>query len=198
MALAHTDAWRTEDTVTRSRDPQFPGLWQLIREDWQAHGRDWTKPGFRAVAIHRFGVWRMSIRPKLLRAPLSVFYRSLYRRVRNHYGIDLPYSAKLGRRVIIEHCGAIVIHGSCVIGDDCIIRQGVTMGMRSIDRPFDVPELGARVDVGAGAKILGKVHVGDKVQIGANAVVLNDLPAGAIAVGIPARLVALDEERRSW
>jgi serine acetyltransferase len=198
MALARTDAWRFEHTVTRSRNPRFPGLWQLIREDWQAHGRDWTKPGFRAIAIHRFGVWRMRLRPKLLRAPFSVLYRCLYRRIRNHYGIDLPYSAKLGRRVIIEHCGAIVIHGNCIIGDECIIRQGVTMGMRSMDRPLEVPELGARVDVGAGAKILGKVRIEDRVQIGANAVVLADLPAGSIAVGIPARLVSLDQEARAW
>lgn len=167
-----------------------PGLWQLIKEDWEAHGRDWTKPGFRATAIHRFGVWRMQVQPKLLRAPFSVLYRSFYRRVRNNYGIDLPYTVQLGRRVIIEHCGAIVIHGNTRIGDDCIIRQGVTIGIRSLDRPLDAPELGARVDIGAGAKILGKVRIGDRVQIGANAVVLQDLPSGVTAVGIPARIIA--------
>ena len=118
-------------------NPPRPGLWQVIREDWQAHGRDWTKPGFRAVAIYRFGVWRMTLRGKLLRAPFSLLYRFLYRRVRNHYGIDLPYSVQLGRRVIIEHCGAIVIHGNTRIGDDCIVRQGVTIGIRSTDRPLD-------------------------------------------------------------
>ena len=169
------------------------GLWGQIREDWQAHGRDWTKPGFRAVAVHRFGVWRMGIRPKLLRAPFSLLYRRFYRRVRNHYGIDLPYTVSLGRRVVFEHCGAIVIHGNAAIGDECIVRQGVTIGLRSTDRLLDVPQLGARVDIGAGAKILGKVRVGDGVQIGANAVVLRDLPAGAIAVGIPARVIALAE-----
>jgi serine O-acetyltransferase len=170
-----------------------PGPWQLIREDWEAHGRDWTKPGFRAIAIHRFGVWRMKLRPKALRAPFSMIYLWLYRRARNHYGIDLPYTVQLGRRVVIEHCGAIVIHGKVRIGDDCIVRQGVTIGIRSTDRPWDVPELGARVDVGAGAKILGKIRIGDRVQIGANAVVLQDLPAGAIAVGIPARIISLVE-----
>jgi serine acetyltransferase len=173
-----------------SPDAGSPGLWQNIREDWVAHGRDWTKPGFRAVAIHRLGVWRMRIGPKLLRAPIGVFYRMLYRYSRNHYGIDLPYSVQLGRRVIVEHCGAIVIHGKAAIGDDCVIRQGVTIGMRSVSRPLDAPALGARVDVGAGAKILGKIRVGDDAQIGANAVVLDDIPSGAIAVGIPARIIS--------
>ena len=83
------------------------GLWQQIKEDWNAHGRDWTKPGFRAVAVQRFGVWRMQVEPKLLRAPLSILYRSLYRKVRNTYGIDVPYTVKLGRRVVIEHQSAI-------------------------------------------------------------------------------------------
>ncbi|NMF61498.1 serine acetyltransferase [Brasilonema octagenarum UFV-E1] len=165
------------------------GLWQLIKEDWIAHGRDWTKPGFRAVAIHRFGVWRMKIKPLLLRAPLSILYRMLFRKVRNHYGIELPYSVELGRRVIVEHQGAIVIHGDCSIGDECIIRQGVTLGNRYLDRPLDAPKLGKRVNVGAGAKIFGNVSIGDNASIGANAVVLSDVPAGATAVGIPARII---------
>jgi serine O-acetyltransferase len=172
-----------------------PGLWEQIREDWLAHGRDWTKPGFRAVAIYRFGVWRMNIEPKFLRAPLSILYRCLYRRVRNLYGIDLPCTTKLGRRVIIEHQSCIIIHGDCVIGDDCVIRQGVTMGNRYLDRPFDAPKLGARVNVGAGAKILGNVVIGDDVNIGANAVVLCDVPAGHTAVGIPAKIKPFAREQ---
>ncbi len=164
-------------------------LWQQIREDWQAHGRDWTKPGFRAVAVYRFGVWRMQIKPKLLRAPFSLLYRSLYRKIRNGYGIDLPYTVKLGRRVVIEHQNGIIIHGFSVIGDDCIIRQGVTLGNRYLDRPDDAPKLGARVNVGAGAKILGDVTIGDDASIGANAVVLSDVPNGQTAVGIPAKLL---------
>ncbi|WP_017719087.1 serine O-acetyltransferase [Kamptonema formosum] len=164
-------------------------LWEQIKEDWVSHGCDWTKPGFRAVAIQRFGVWRMGIQPKLLRAPFSILYRALYRKVRNVYGIDLPYTVQLGCRVIVEHQGAIVIHGNCCIGDDSIIRQGVTLGNRYLDRPFDAPKLGARVNVGAGAKILGNVTIGDDANIGANAVVLSDIPAGHSAVGIPAKIV---------
>ncbi|MBE9035696.1 serine O-acetyltransferase [aff. Roholtiella sp. LEGE 12411] len=164
-------------------------LWQQIKEDWIAHGRDWTKPGFRAVAIQRFGVWRMKIQPKLLRAPFSILYRMLFRKVRNTYGIELPYTVQLGRRVIIEHQGAIVIHGNCLIGDDCIIRQGVTLGNRYLNRPFDAPNLGKRVNVGAGAKIFGNVTIGDGANIGANAVVLCDVPVRATAVGIPAKII---------
>jgi len=165
------------------------GLWQQIKEDWEAHGRDWTKPGFRAVAVQRFGVWRMAIQPKLLRAPFSILYRALYRKIRNGYGIDLPYTVKLGRRVVIEHHGAIIIHGYCFIGDDCIIRQGVTLGNRYLERPLEAPKLGDRVNVGAGAKILVNVSIGDDVNIGANAVVLSDIPSGKTAVGIPAKII---------
>jgi len=181
-----------QNLITSENQVETPalGLWQQIQEDWIAHGRDWTKPGFRAVAVQRFGVWRMKVEPKLLRAPLSILYRSLYRKIRNTYGIDLPYSVKLGRRVVIEHQSAIIIHGSCKIGDDCIIRQGVTLGNRYLEKPLESPQLGDRVNVGAGAKILGKVNLGDDVNIGANAVVLSDVPAGKTAVGIPAKILA--------
>lgn len=165
------------------------GLWAQIREDYQAHRRDWTRPGFRAVAVHRFGVWRMSVRSKLLRAPLSLLYRAMYRRVRNVYGIELPYSAALGRRVIFEHQSGIVIHGNSRIGDDCVIRQNVTLGIRRENELAAAPTLGRGVSVGAGAVILGGVTIGDGAQIGANAVVVKDVPAGATAVGVPAKLL---------
>lgn len=166
------------------------GLWEQIKEDWIAHQRDWTKPGFRAVAVYRFGVWRMKIQPKLLRAPFSFLYMALYRKIRNGYGIDLPHTVNLGRRVIIEHQSGIIIHGYATIGDDCIIRQGVTLGNRYLDRPLEAPKLGKRVNVGAGAKILGNVTIGDDVNIGANAVVLSDIPSGKTVVGIPVKIIS--------
>ena len=143
--------------------------------------------------MHRFGNFRMRI-PFLLRVPLSVVYWSSYRFIRNHYGIELPYSVKLGRQVVIEHQGAIVIHGDSVIGDGCIIRQGVTLGNRRLNEPFDAPVLGKRVNVGAGAKILGKVEIGDDAAIGANSVVLSDVPSGRIAIGIPAKVLPNRDE----
>ncbi|MGV6859286.1 MAG: serine O-acetyltransferase [bacterium] len=164
------------------------GLLALIREDWKAHGEDWTKPGFRAMAIYRFGVWRMGIRSKWLRAPLSLLYRAMFRRARNVWGIELPYSAKVGRRVVIEHQGGIVIHGNAEIGDDSIVRQGVTIGNRNLSDPFAAPVIGAFVNIGAGAVLAGDINVGDNAVIGANAVVLEDVPEGALAVGVPARI----------
>lgn len=165
------------------------GFFELVREDYARHQRDWTRPGFRAMFAYRLGVWRMRIRSKLIRFPFSFLYRRLFIRVRNRYGIELPYSAKLGRRVVIEHQGAIVIHGNTVIGNDCYIRQGCTLGNKTLDAVFDAPILGNNVNVGAGAKILGKVTVGDGASIGANAVVVKDVPAGATAVGIPAKIL---------
>jgi N-acetylglucosaminyl-diphospho-decaprenol L-rhamnosyltransferase len=157
-------------------------------EDYRVHRRDLSTPGFRALAVHRFGNYRMHVR-KPWRLPLSLLYQQLYERCRNLYGIELPFSAKIGRRVRIEHQSGIVIHGCATIGDDCIIRQGVTLGNRHNTSPFDAPVLGHRVNVGAGAKLLGNIHIGDDASIGANSVVLHDVPAGGTAVGIPARVL---------
>jgi len=161
-------------------------LLQYWAEDLQAHERDLTRPGFLALAVHRFGNYRMHVR-RPWRIGLTAVYRTLYRYVRNHYGVELPFTAKIGRRVIIEHQGAIVIHGCSVVGDESIIRQGVTLGNRHTQAPFDAPVLGKRVNVGAGAKLLGRVQIGDGANIGANSVVLHDVPAGSTAVGIPAK-----------
>ena len=178
-------------------DSDVQGVLERIMEDWEAHGRDPFSPGFRAMVVYRFGVWRMGVSPRLLRAPLSVLYRALYRHIRDRYGIELPYSAKVGRRVVFEHQNGIVIHGDAEIGDDCVIRHGVTLGNRRADRPFDAPRLGKRVNVGAGAKILGRVEIGDDAQVGANAVVCDDVPSGAIAVGVPAKILGLRDPENS-
>jgi serine O-acetyltransferase len=170
-------------------DVSKPGLWDLLREDYEAHGREWSRPGFQALAVYRFGRWRMGVEPRPLRMPLSAAYKAMFVFVRNVYGIELPYTAEVGRRVVFEHQHGIVVHGGTVIGDDCIIRQGVTLGIRSMEDLTAAPVLGDGVNVGAGAKIIGKVSVGDGAAIGANAVVLADVPARALAVGIPARVV---------
>jgi len=162
-----------------------PGLFALIQEDWVAHGRDWTKPGFRTLATYRFGVWRMGVRQPL-RAPLSILYRMAFRHCRNVYGIELPYSASVGHHVVIEHQGGIVVHGASVIGDRCIIRQNCTLGIRRMDGLDDAPILEEGVQLGAGSVVLGRITLGKGALIGANSVVLKDVPAGAIAIGIPA------------
>ncbi len=161
-------------------------LWRQIAADWRAHGCDWTKPGFRAVAVHRFGVWRMGIRPKLLRAPFSVLYRMMFRHCRNRYGIELPSSVQLGAGVVIEHQGAIVVHGACVIGDRCIIRQGCTLGLRHLADLTAAPVLEDEVELGAGAVVLGRIRLGRGARVGAHAVVLDDVAPGTTVWGIPA------------
>ena len=167
---------------------RFRELRALVREDWLANGSDSTRPGFRTLAVYRFGVWRMGVRSRVLRWPLSALYRRGFHHCRNVYGIELPYTAKVGRRVVIEHQGGIVIHGDVTIGDACIIRQNCTLGLRRVDRPGDVPTLEPRVSLGAGAVVLGAVTIGADAAIGANAVVLCDVPAGALAIGVPATI----------
>ena len=126
------------------------GLWQIIAEDYDANGRDWTRPWFRTLAVYRFGVWRMGIRNPIRRKLASFIYRIGFRRCRNVYGIELRYSAQIGRRVVIEHQGGIVIHGTTIIGDGTIIRQGCTFGIRSLDRLDEAPKIGRDVNIGAG------------------------------------------------
>jgi serine O-acetyltransferase len=162
-------------------------MFTLIREDFQAHGRDPWRQGLWAMAVFRFGRWRYRVRPAALRKPLSLAYRLLKLAVQITTGIDLPCETRVGRRLVIEHFGGIVVSGDTVIGDDVRLRQGVTLGLRRTGLP-GAPVIGHRVDIGAGAKILGPVHIGDDAVIGANAVVLCDVPAGALAVGIPARI----------
>lgn len=146
--------------------------------------------GFWALQIYRFGHLRYSFSSRPIRIILGVLHFPLYKAAEIFCGATIGVAARIGRRLIIEHSGAIVIHGNAVIGDDCIIRQGVTIGNRRLDAPFDAPILGSRVNVGAGAKILGAVRVGDDAQIGANAVVIRDVPPGSIAIGVPARIIS--------
>ena len=102
-------------------------------------------------------------------------------------GIELPPTVEIGPRLRIWHGGNIVINPGVVIGADCVLRQGVTIGNREIDGP--VPRIGSGVNIGAYAQILGGITIGDGANIGAMAVVLQDVPAGATAVGVPARII---------
>lgn len=145
--------------------------------------------GFWALQAYRFGHLRYRFQSRLIRIPLGILHLILAKIMEMHSGITIGVSAEIGRRLTIEHSGAIVIHGNAQIGDDCIIRQGVTIGNRKMDDPLSAPVIGHRVNIGAGAKILGRVHIGDDAEIGANAVVIHDVPAGATAVGVPARVV---------
>ena len=100
-------------------------------------------------------------------------------------GCDIPLTTRIGGGLLIPHPNGIVIHPEVSIGPNCLLLQQVTLGTTGTG----IPILGGHVDVGAGAKVLGGVHLGDHCVIGANAVVIEDVPTGATAVGVPARVV---------
>jgi serine O-acetyltransferase len=159
-----------------------------LREDWQTYEHDLARQGLWVMAVYRFGRWRYDLRPRLLRLPFSFLYKILKLWSQILTGIDLPCEAVVGRRFRIEHFGGIIISGDAVFGDDVVIRNGVTVGLRRTG-VRGAPVIGNRVDIGAGAKVLGAIRIGDDVAIGANAVVLEDVPPNSIAVGIPARII---------
>ncbi|HEU4457563.1 MAG TPA: serine acetyltransferase [Methylibium sp.] len=179
--------------ITRTPPPSTlslhaePGLWALIREDLANHGGRWGAQGFWALAVHRFGTWRYRIRSPLLRKPLSALYKLLFKLVQIAAGIELPCEAKVGRGVVIDHFGGIIVSGYAVIGDGVRLRQGVSIGLAHCEEPC-APVIGKHVEIGAGAKLMGRITIGDHAMIGANAVVLKDVPAHHLAIGVPARI----------
>jgi serine O-acetyltransferase len=170
-------------------NPRGIGLTALLAEDFRTHGSSLLAPGFWALAAHRFGNWRMGIRSRALRAPLSLAYGIAHQGMIAMFGIDLPYNAKLGRRLRIDHHGAVFV-GSREIGDDVRIRHAVTIGLRRrTDRV--APTIGSRVEIGPNACIVGDIHVGDESYICANTVLAQDVPKGATVLGVPGRVVDL-------
>lgn len=158
-------------------------------DDLSVYRENILAQGFWALQIYRFGHFRYKFKSRIIRLPLAVLHIILTKIAEVFFGITIGVEAKIGKRLIIEHFGSIVIHGKTVIGNDCIVRQGVTIGNKTMDRPYDAPTLGDNVNVGAGAKILGKVTIGSNVDIGANAVVIKDIPDNYLAVGVPAKLI---------
>ena len=142
--------------------------------------------GLHAVWLHRISHFLWSVGLKWIARVLSMFSRFLT-------GIEIHPGAKIGRRVFLDHGLGIVIGETTDIGDDCTIYQGVTLGGTSLYKGVKRhPTLGKGVVVSAGAKVLGGFTVGDGARIGSNAVVLKEIPAGATAVGIPARILHPD------
>ncbi|GAA2523548.1 serine O-acetyltransferase EpsC [Rarobacter incanus] len=138
-------------------------------------------PGLHAVWGHRVAhaLWR---RPggRLVGRLVSQLNRTLT-------GVEIHPGARIGRRLFIDHGMGVVIGETAQIGDDVVLFHGVTLGGRSMSRGKRHPTLGDCVVVGSGAKILGPVWIGDGSQIGANAVVVKDVPAGTVAIGVPAK-----------
>jgi serine O-acetyltransferase len=163
-----------------------------LKEDWRTYEGDIWRQGLWVMWVYRFGRWRYQIRPGWLRKPFSLLYKILRTGCQMTTGIELPCETRVGRRLRIEHFGGIIVSGDAVIGDDVVLRHGVTLGLKRTNER-GAPRIGNRVDIGAGAKILGPVTIGDDAVIGANAVVLRDVPPGALAVGIPARIVTREK-----
>ncbi len=160
------------------RDPAARNVWEVIT----------CYPGFHALLMHRFahGLWR---------AKLFWLGRLVSHIARWLTGIEIHPGATIGRRFFIDHGMGVVIGETAEIGDDVTLYHGVTLGGTSWKEGKRHPTLDNGVVVGAGAKILGPITVGARAKVGCNAVVVKDVPEGATAVGIPARI--LDQEKKA-
>jgi serine O-acetyltransferase len=155
------------------RDPAARSVWEVLT----------CYPGVHALFLHRLAHW-------LWRHGLQWAARFISYWTRWLTGIEIHPGATIGRRVFIDHGMGVVIGETAEVGDDCTIYQGVTLGGTSLYRGAKRhPTLGTRVVVGAGAQVLGGFTVGDGARVGSNAVVVKPVPAGATAVGNPARVI---------
>jgi serine O-acetyltransferase len=161
------------------RDPAARTTWEVLT----------CYPGLHAILIHRFAHWLWCHRVRWIGRFVSHIGRFLT-------GIEIHPGATLGRRLFIDHGMGVVIGETAEVGDDCTLYHGVTLGGTTWNRGKRHPSLGNGVVIGAGAKLLGPISIGDRARIGSNAVVVKDVPAGATAVGIPARII-LDEQDKS-
>jgi serine O-acetyltransferase len=152
-----------------------------------------TYPGVHALMFHRFAhaLWNAGLR--WLARTVSALGRWLT-------GIEIHPGARIGRRFFIDHGMGVVIGETAEIGDDCTLYHGVTLGGTSWEKGKRHPTLSNNVVVGAGAKVLGPIILGDGARVGSNAVVVKDVPADATVVGVPGRVVGAKvlgaEERR--
>lgn len=160
-------------------------MFSNIRRDLRNYEGDWAAQGFWVLLVYRFGRWRYGVRPALFRKFCSVVYKVLYKLIQIITGVELPCEVVIGDNFLIDHFGGIVVSGYARFGDNCRIRNGVVVGLRRVHEPC-APTIGDNVDIGSGAKILGSIRVGNNVVIGANAVVLVDVPDNSLAVGVPA------------
>ena len=138
--------------------------------------REWS---IYAVAVYRFGQWNDTRRGPLKRV-LTQAYWAAHRVVMAVTHIEIPKEARIGAGLRIHHTGPVVVHPASVVGEDCTIRQGVTIGERRTGG--GAPRLGSAVELGAYAQVLGAVTLGDRVKVGALALVLDDVPDDGVAV----------------
>ena len=165
----------------------------MIDLAWEADLRRYPRrPWFKEQSIYAIAVYRWGRRldqraGHWTTRVLMPFYWLSYRLVETLTGISLPKSVEVGPGLRIWHFGNIFVHPDVVLGANCTLRQGVTLGNRHDDGP--VPRLGDDVELGAYAQVLGGVRIGRGAKVGAMAVVLQDVPDGGVAVGNPARIL---------
>jgi len=151
-------------------------------------------PGVQAIIAHRFLHWWWDKSAKLgpLKNPIRFSTRFTAYIVRSITGIEIHPAAKLGAQFFIDHGMGVVIGETAVVGDNVTIYQGVTLGGTSTKKEKRHPTLGSNIVIGAGAQVLGNITVGNYVQIGANSVVVRDVPPYSTVVGIPGRIVKMN------
>jgi len=159
------------------RDPAARSTWEVLT----------CYPGFHALTLHRVSHWLWGRGLRWLARLFSHFTRWVT-------GIEIHPGATIGQRVFIDHGMGVVIGETAVIGDDCTLYHGVTLGGTSWNKGKRHPTLEAGVVIGAGAKVLGPITIGAGAKIGSNAVVVREVPPGATAVGIPARIIVPGQE----
>ena len=172
-----------------------------LREDLEnAHNHDPAARGDIENALVYSGlhaIWSHRVAHRLWASPrLRGVARVLTQITRFLTGIEIHPGATIGRRFFIDHGMGVVIGETAEIGDDVMLYHGVTLGGRSLDQGKRHPTVGNRVTIGAGAKVLGPLLIGDDSAIGANAVVTHDVPADSIATGIPAVVRARTDKQR--
>jgi len=169
---------RSDIACVFERDPAARSTWEVLT----------CYPGFHALQLHRLAhaLWRRGF---------CWMGRALSHFSRLATGIEIHPGACIGKCVFIDHGMGVVIGETAVIGDGCTLYHGVTLGGTSWQKGKRHPSLGEGVVVGAGAKLLGPIHIGDDARIGSNAVVVRDVPAAATAVGIPARIIEPGPDR---
>lgn len=176
-------------------------VWTLLREDilrtyQYLDGPRFIKvlsclrtPGVQAVVIYRFGQWSRS-QHIVFRLVLDPIYLVLNELLKIVWGIELPRSAQIGPGLYIGHFGGIVISPSAIIGTNCNISQGITIGVSGLGDKRGVPTMGNNVYIAPGARVFGKISIGNNVKIGANAVVYADIPDNSV-VGLSPGFVIL-------
>ena len=154
-------------------------------------------PGFHAITVHRFlhKLWIKDLGLLSFTQPyLKLFIRIFAHITKILTGIEIHPGAQIGKAFFIDHGAGVVIGETTIVGDNVTIYQGVTLGGVSTKKEKRHPSLGSNIVVGAGAKVLGNINIGDYVQIGANSVVIKDIPAYSTVVGIPGRIVKMNGE----